>query len=109
MLVQCCTAITSGLLAFDDAEHPVGLQLGGAEPDAMARAAEIGQAFGYDEINLNIGCPSPRVRKGPLRRGSDGDTRRGGRLCTRDDPGGRRSHHGQVPHRIDGGRALTRT
>ena len=52
------------LLAFDDAEHPVGLQLGGAEPDALARAAEIGRAFGYDEINLNIGCPSPRVRKG---------------------------------------------
>ena len=52
------------LLAFDDAEHPVGLQLGGAEPDALARAAEVGQAFGYDEINLNIGCPSPRVRKG---------------------------------------------
>ena len=52
------------LLAFDDAEHPVGLQLGGSEPDALARAAEIGQAFGYDEINLNIGCPSPRVRAG---------------------------------------------
>ena len=52
------------LLAFDEAEHPVGLQLGGAEPDALARAAEAGQAFGYDEINLNIGCPSPRVRKG---------------------------------------------
>lgn len=52
------------LLAFDPAEHPVGLQLGGAAPDALARAAEIGQAFGYDEINLNIGCPSPRVHKG---------------------------------------------
>ena len=52
------------LLAFDPAEHPVGLQLGGADPDDLARAAEIGQAFGYDEINLNIGCPSPRVRKG---------------------------------------------
>ena len=52
------------LLAFDEAEHPVGLQLGGAEPDALARAAEVGQDFGYDEINLNIGCPSPRVRKG---------------------------------------------
>ena len=52
------------LLAFDEAEHPVGLQLGGAEPDALARAAEVGQAFGYDEINLNIGCPSPRVQKG---------------------------------------------
>ena len=52
------------LLGFDAAEHPVGLQLGGAEPDALARAAEISQAFGYDEINLNIGCPSPRVQKG---------------------------------------------
>ena len=52
------------LLAFDEAEHPVGLQLGGAEPDALARAAEVGQVFGYDEINLNIGCPSPRVRAG---------------------------------------------
>ena len=52
------------LLGFDAAEHPVGLQLGGAEPDALARAAEVGQAFGYDEINLNIGCPSPRVQKG---------------------------------------------
>ena len=52
------------LLAFDEAEHPVGLQLGGAEPDLLARAAAIGQAFGYDEINLNIGCPSPRVRDG---------------------------------------------
>ena len=52
------------LLGFDAAEHPVGLQLGGAEPDTLARAAEVGQAFGYDEINLNIGCPSPRVQKG---------------------------------------------
>ena len=52
------------LLAFDAAEHPVGLQLGGAEPDVLARAAEVGQAFGYDEINLNIGCPSPRVQAG---------------------------------------------
>ena len=55
---------TARLLAFDEAEHPVGLQLGGAEPDTLARAAEVGQAFGYDEINLNVGCPSPRVRKG---------------------------------------------
>ena len=52
------------LLSFDAAEHPVGLQLGGAEPDALARAAEVGQAFGYDETNLNIGCPSPRVQEG---------------------------------------------
>ena len=52
----------SRLLEFDDAERPLGLQLGGAEPDALARAAEIGQAFGHDEINLNVGCPSERVR-----------------------------------------------
>ena len=52
------------LLGFDVAEHPVGLQLGGAEPDTLARAAEVGESFGYDEINLNIGCPSPRVQKG---------------------------------------------
>ncbi len=50
-------------LAFHPAEHPVALQLGGAEPDDLARAAEAGEAFGYDEINLNVGCPSPRVQK----------------------------------------------
>ena len=54
----------SRLLGFDEAERPLALQLGGAEPDTLARAAEIGQAFGYDEINLNVGCPSPRVRRG---------------------------------------------
>jgi tRNA-dihydrouridine synthase A len=50
-------------LAFHPAEHPVALQLGGAEPDDLACAAEAGAAFGYDEINLNVGCPSPRVQK----------------------------------------------
>jgi len=52
------------LLGFDPAEHPVALQLGGSEPDALAEAARIGQQFGYDEINLNCGCPSDRVQKG---------------------------------------------
>jgi tRNA-dihydrouridine synthase A len=52
------------LLAFDAAEHPVALQLGGSEPDALAAAARIGEAFGYDEVNLNVGCPSDRVRSG---------------------------------------------
>ena len=51
-------------LAFDAAEHPVALQLGGSEPDALAAAARAGQAFGYDEINLNVGCPSDRVQDG---------------------------------------------
>ncbi|QOC23316.1 tRNA dihydrouridine(20/20a) synthase DusA [Wenzhouxiangella sp. AB-CW3] len=52
------------LLGFDPAEHPVALQLGGSDPDELARAAAIGADFGYDEINLNVGCPSDRVQKG---------------------------------------------
>jgi len=50
------------LLGFDVAEHPVALQLGGSDPEALARAAAIGEQFGYDEINLNVGCPSDRVQ-----------------------------------------------
>lgn len=52
------------LLGFDPAEHPVVLQLGGSEPAALAEAARIGEDFGYDEINLNVGCPSDRVQSG---------------------------------------------
>lgn len=52
------------LLGFDLAERPVALQLGGSEPGELARAAQIGAEFGYDEINLNVGCPSDRVQKG---------------------------------------------
>ena len=52
------------LLGFDASEHPVALQLGGSEPAALAMAAEIGEDFGYDEINLNVGCPSDRVKDG---------------------------------------------
>ncbi|WP_454690823.1 tRNA dihydrouridine(20/20a) synthase DusA [Achromobacter aloeverae] len=51
-------------LDFDAAEHPVALQLGGSEPDALAHAARLGQQWGYDEINLNCGCPSERVQRG---------------------------------------------
>jgi tRNA-dihydrouridine synthase A len=50
------------LLAFDPAEHPVALQLGGSDPEELARAAAIGASLGYDEINLNVGCPSDRVQ-----------------------------------------------
>jgi tRNA-dihydrouridine synthase A len=50
------------LLRFDAAEHPVALQLGGADPDELAAAARLGTAAGYDEINLNVGCPSDRVQ-----------------------------------------------
>src|ERR1700744_1214789 len=52
------------LLGFDGGEHPVALQLGGADPKRLAEAAVIGADFGYDEINLNCGCPSDRVQSG---------------------------------------------
>ncbi|MEQ8936470.1 MAG: tRNA dihydrouridine(20/20a) synthase DusA, partial [Amphiplicatus sp.] len=52
------------LLGFDPAEHPVALQLGGSDPELLAEAARIGADFGYDEINLNVGCPSDRVQSG---------------------------------------------
>ncbi|WP_425286768.1 tRNA dihydrouridine(20/20a) synthase DusA [Nitratireductor aquibiodomus] len=52
------------LLGFDRSEHPVALQLGGSDPEKLAEAAEIGAGFGYDEINLNVGCPSDRVQSG---------------------------------------------
>jgi tRNA-dihydrouridine synthase A len=51
-------------LAFNEEEHPVALQLGGSEPADLARCAKLGERYGYDEINLNIGCPSERVQKG---------------------------------------------
>ena len=52
------------LLGFDPSEHPVALQLGGSDPAELAEAARIGEGFGYDEINLNVGCPSDRVQSG---------------------------------------------
>ncbi|MBW9268254.1 MAG: tRNA dihydrouridine(20/20a) synthase DusA [Candidatus Thiodiazotropha sp. (ex. Lucinisca nassula)] len=51
-------------LDFDPSEHPVALQLGGSEPEALAQCAKLGEAWGYDEINLNVGCPSDRVQSG---------------------------------------------
>lgn len=51
-------------LRFDDSEHPVALQLGGSEPEDLARCARLAQEWGYDEVNLNVGCPSERVQKG---------------------------------------------
>src|SRR4051795_9184424 len=52
------------LLGFDAFEHPVALQLGGSSPSDLSAAAKIGEDFGYDEINLNVGCPSDRVKEG---------------------------------------------
>lgn len=51
-------------LRFNQEEHPVALQLGGSEPDDLAKSAKLGQQWGYDEINLNCGCPSERVQRG---------------------------------------------
>jgi tRNA-dihydrouridine synthase A len=51
-------------LAFDPLEHPLALQLGGSDPEALARCARMGADAGYDEINLNVGCPSDRVKSG---------------------------------------------
>jgi tRNA-dihydrouridine synthase A len=52
------------LLAYNPSEHPVALQLGGSDPAMLAEAAAIGESYGYDEINLNVGCPSDRVQGG---------------------------------------------
>ncbi len=52
------------LLGYDDVEHPVALQLGGSDPAQLAEAAKIGADYGYEEINLNVGCPSDRVQSG---------------------------------------------
>jgi tRNA-dihydrouridine synthase A len=51
-------------LDFSEEEHPVALQLGGSEPDDLAHCAQLGEKWGYDEINMNIGCPSERVQRG---------------------------------------------
>ena len=52
------------LLAFDAFEHPIALQLGGSDPADLALCAKVGEDWGYDEINLNVGCPSDRVQSG---------------------------------------------
>lgn len=52
------------VLGFDPAEHPLALQLGGSDPKKLAAAARVGADYGYDEINLNVGCPSDRVQSG---------------------------------------------
>ena len=52
------------LLRFDPAEHPLALQVGGSDPSKLAKVAEIAAGYGFDEINLNVGCPSDRVQSG---------------------------------------------
>jgi tRNA-dihydrouridine synthase A len=54
------------LLGFNQQEHPIALQLGGSDPKALAECAKIGEDYGYDEININVGCPSDRVQSGKI-------------------------------------------
>jgi len=54
------------LLDFSETEHPIALQVGGSDPEKMARCARIAEDWGYDEININVGCPSSRVQKGDI-------------------------------------------
>lgn len=54
------------LLGFSQQEHPIALQLGGSDPQALAESAKIGEDYGYDEININVGCPSDRVQSGKI-------------------------------------------
>lgn len=65
-----CNAILFGdharLLSYSPEEHPLGIQLGGSDPVALTRAAKIAEDYGYDEININIGCPSERVQNGSI-------------------------------------------
>jgi len=53
-------------LKYHEAEHPVALQLGGSDPNELAQCAKLGEKYGYDEINLNVGCPSDRVQNGMI-------------------------------------------
>ncbi|MGK0173301.1 MAG: tRNA-dihydrouridine synthase A, partial [Gammaproteobacteria bacterium] len=52
------------LLAFNQAEHPLALQLGGNDPQTMAQCASMAEDLGFDEVNINVGCPSDRVKAG---------------------------------------------
>ena len=87
------------LIGFDPSEHPVALQLGGAEPARLAEAARIGAEFGYDEINLNCGCPSDRVQSGRFGACLMREPKLVAECVAAMVGGGRRSGHGQVPHR----------
>ena len=72
-------ATARGCCATTPSEHPLAVQLGGSDPEALAACARICADAGFDEINLNVGCPSDRVQDGPLRRLPDGRAGAGGR------------------------------
>jgi tRNA-dihydrouridine synthase A len=96
------------LIGFDPCERPLALQVGGDQPDLLADAARLAADWGYDEINLNVGCPSEKVQQGPLRGLPDGRTGTGGPL--RGGDGGRQppAGDGEAPHRHRRPRLLRR-
>ena len=87
------------LLGFHPDEHPVALQLGGSDPAELAESARIGEAFGYDEINLNVGCPSDRVQSGRFGACLMAEPELVAACVSRDAGCSRHSGDGQVPHR----------
>ena len=87
------------LIGFDEEEHPLALQLGGSEPARLAEAARIGADFGYDEINLNVGCPSDRVQSGAFGACLMREPELVGALRRGDEGGGRNPRHGEMPDR----------
>ena len=87
------------LIGFSDAEHPVALQLGGSDPAKLAEAAAIGEAFGYDEINLNVGCPSDRVQEGRFGACLMAEPELVARCVAAMRSARRNSRHRQMPHR----------
>ena len=86
-------------LRFHASEHPVALQLGGSDPKLMASATRKAAEYGYDEININVGCPERSRTKRHVRRLPHGDTPSGCRLLPGDVSRDRYSDHGQNPHR----------
>ena len=87
------------LLGFSAEEHPVGLQLGGSDPAKLAEAAAIGEGFGYDEINLNVGCPSDRVQDGSFGACLMAEPELVARCVAAMQARVARARHRQVPHR----------
>ena len=87
------------LLGFDPAEHPVALQLGGSDPDALAQAAAIGADYGYDEINLNVGCPSDRVQSGAFGACLMAEPERVAAMCAGDEDVHLAAGHGKASNR----------
>ncbi len=87
------------LLAYHPDEHPLALQLGGSDPTDLAECARIAESLGFDEINLNVGCPSDRVQSGRFGACLMAEPGLVARCVEAMRGGGFRAGHGQVPHR----------